>query len=476
MSYLETYRKTARESFSIHYLKPYQELIVRHILEAEESGRGSRLLACLPTGSGKSICFMLPAMLLKGKTMILYPLLSLMKDQMDRFERSRIKAVSLKGGMERSERDNTLNSFIKEDVKVMVTNPEMLIYLFESKKLESIKRVLSMIVIDEVHTAITWGESFRPSFSRLNEIFSFLRPTHIAAFTATMDLSIERGLVDLIFNGERPYTVHASADRENIFYHSLKSYSKLSDIQRILKKEEARPALIFTRSRIETERIKELLSPYFEIESYHAGMEKEKRRAIEEWFMKSCSGVLASTTAFGMGVDKPNIRTVIHTTIPETSSDFLQESGRGGRDGEKCHSYVLYHPNEKSTLDHIFKTKECIRMSLLKDMNETPESERCLACSSCSDEKDECRGRREILSILKRRLFTLEETLDKKLRNRRLYNRAYIPLWSMRCTRIAIEDLKEEKLIKINYKHNILATKSGRNWIKEHKTVPEREK
>lgn len=470
MNYIDEYRSKAKEYFGISYLRPYQELVIRHILEAEENEEGSNLLVCLPTGSGKSICFMLPSLIIKKKTIILYPLLSLMKDQENRFRNAGIPAITLKGGMDKDILASEINRFLLEEASVLITNPEMLLYLIESNRIKKAQGDISMMIIDEAHTSIVWGESFRESFLKLPEIIDYLQPKHISAYTATMDKRIESGIIKLIFKSKTPYIIHASADRENIFYHSIKSYSKLSDIKQILYSSDARPALIFCRSRAETEVISEQLSRFFDIKPYHAGMDKQRRREIEDWFMDSMVGILAATTAYGMGVDKKGIRTVIHLSIPDVAANFLQESGRCGRDGRRADSYVLYHPNEERRLSYIFKGKTCIRSELLKLMNETPEDDRCLACSSCSGEEYVPFGFKAALKVIRKNPLITLEAVNHKLSAKRVFRRD--GLWTMQDTKRAIEDYLKDGFIKVFLKKHFLITRKGIEQLKKSKTYP----
>ena len=347
-----------KERFGVQYLRPYQELIISHILECDENKRKGKILGCLPTGSGKSLCFMYPIAAIRKRTILIYPLLSLMNDQARRFQDAGIPFVMLQGGLEQEEKQKRLRKLLTDTEAAVVTNVETLLAMQNNGTIRIFRNKTSMIVIDEAHTAVTWGESFREAYLSLPEIIESINPEIIVAFTATMNNEIEDGIRKYIFGSEIPYTVHESTDRENIYYHSFPSLSKRADI-------------------INAEKL-----------------EKEK------WFEDSEDGVLAATSAYGMGVDKKNIRTVIHYSMPSSPSDYLQESGRGGRDGRRMDSYVLWYPEENASLSPIFKGTECIRMSLLKAMNENPEYERCLACNHCRKEETMRAGEKEILRFI----------------------------------------------------------------------------
>ena len=369
-----------KERFGLSYLRPYQELVIDYVLNREEG----RLLAVLPTGGGKSLCFMYPLAATGKRALLLYPLKSLMHDQERRFSQAKIPSVVLEGGLEREERERRMKEAGKKGVSI-ITNPEMLQYLVDSSRARVLKDI-SMVVIDEAHTVVTWGETFRPAFLELPRLLEAVKPAMLLAFTATADREIGRGIKRIVFSGRQPYVVHASADRENLFYHSVHSLSKEQDLRKLLRPLSSRPALVFCRSRALAEKLAETLSNDFEIKHYHAGLSKEEKAEKEEWFLRSSEGVLAATTAYGMGVDKKDIRTVIHYSLPDSASSFLQEAGRGGRDGRETGSYVLWYGDEESPMGKVFRASGCLRHALLSLMNEERLEDSCLSCSSCVED------------------------------------------------------------------------------------------
>ena len=384
-----------KERFGVQYLRPYQELIISYILEHAGGRNQGRLLACLPTGSGKSLCFMYPAALGMGRCIFIYPLLSLMNDQAERFRKAGIRHVVLRGGMEEKEYREALR-MIREDGSIsVITNPEMLLAIRKRHGLSMFRAKTLMMVIDEAHTAVTWGESFREACLMTGKLAEEIQPDILAAFTATMDREIWEGIIKHVFSGVRPYTVRASPDRENIFYHFVRSLSPIHDAESLLSSNTARPAIIFCRSRKLAESTAERLSHAFPCRAYHAGMEKEARAETEKWFLSSHDGILAATSAYGMGVDKSGIRTIIHLSMPSSVPDFLQEAGRGGRDGKRMDSYVLAEHGRDTDLRDIF-SGGCIRHGLLSAMGYKTEHRECLACSACVPDGYIRAGEREI--------------------------------------------------------------------------------
>ena len=440
-------RTFLKERFGISYLRPYQELTISHIFEAAERNETGRILCVLPTGSGKSLCFMYPIAVMRKRSIIIYPLLSLMNDQAERFRACGIPHVLLRGGLGQDERKRLISSFIRCSDAVMITNPEMLISMKKRGELKAFRDKTELLVIDEVHTAVTWGESFRSSYLLLPEIIKELKPHIILAFTATMDERIEKGITEHIFGGREASIVRCSSDRENIFYHAVKSLSKMQDAVKILMPRSSRPAVIFCRSRNLAEETATYLSRYFETRHYHAGMGRDEKIDTETWFGKSETAVLASTSAYGMGVDKKNIRTIIHLSLPFSASDFLQESGRGGRDGRRMDSYVLYSDDEDTPLSTVFKKRSCIRTGLLHMMNEETETDGCLACSSCTDDGYIRAGEQEILRYLLFHPLSSIDNASAALSSPSIFSRR-LCTWSEEEIRKAIITLAEEGKIR----------------------------
>ena len=276
------YNKEIFTRLGISYLKPYQELIISFVLDGITGERKINILGCLPTGSGKTLCFMYPILALKKRTVLIYPILSLMNDQARRFEKAGIPFVILCGGLDNTERQRIRREIIRNEYIAIITNVETLLSILKRDGLSFLRDKTEMIVIDEAHTAVTWGETFRESYLHLPEIIEAINPKIAMAFTATMDKEIGKGIIKYIFQSTHPYIVHESLDRENIFYHSVKSLCKRQEIIRILSDESKRPAIIFTRSRAEAEETASSLKKYFDIKYYHAGLSRGERKERED--------------------------------------------------------------------------------------------------------------------------------------------------------------------------------------------------
>ena len=253
----ERINRNASEIFKIDYLRPYQMLITSALLEEDSR---QNLLAVLPTGSGKSLCFMLPAVMLDGITVIVYPLLSLMSDQEKRFRKLSIPCTLLKGGQSLEERNEVFRKLYNREAKILITNIEMLNQHRIRNNLRRMK--ISLLVLDEAHTVIAWGNSFRPAYRSIKEVCDELRPGRIVAFTATSDRKCTEELKETVL-GNDALVIFGGSNRSNIIYHRVKTIFPLLDIIHILSSPASRPALVFCQSRELTQQLASRLSPFF---------------------------------------------------------------------------------------------------------------------------------------------------------------------------------------------------------------------
>ncbi len=411
MDILKTIEKTASGRFGIARLKPYQILVICRIMEQEETAYVRDQIVILPTGTGKSLCFLVPACLCSGITVIVYPLLALINDQAGKLEKAGIPFVKLCGSMTAAQRLEKLSALDK-GARIVLTTPET---IRSNAVLNSLSRKkISLLVVDEAHVISKWGKDFRPSYRNLSHAVCRLRPHQILAFTATASDETMKD-IRVVLRMRHPLTVRGDADRPNIIYMTHRTLSRSQGLLEILR-QCAKPAIVFCRTRAETVRYcigirKELRDN--PARYYHAGLSPQERKALEDWFLKSPDGILTATSAYGMGLDKKDIRTVVHVHLPQTAEEYLQESGRAGRDGQDAPAWVIITRRDilsaepYSPLVKIFTSPACRRYALLGAMGQIKME--CSGCDFCLNRvQNTIDGEREILKLIRRRPFGLD--------------------------------------------------------------------
>lgn len=410
--------RAAFENFGIRYLFPWQRMVIANILEAYEwhkkiesmnpeerllfekenndSFVKGRQVVLLPTGAGKSLCFQVPALLLDGPTMVIYPLLALMTDQQRRMEDGNLKSVIFRGGQSAEERKMNFEK-IKNGAKIILANPEV---LQSESLLKQLKTVgIRHIAIDEAHCVSEWGDTFRAAYLGLGKVIEELNPEVITAFTATASSDVLSRVCEILFKGQA-HIVRSESDRQNIHYYVRKASAKMKEAL-FLAKSELRPMIIFCGTRDKTQSMARELNLFFGQQIsrfYHAGLEKSEKDEIEQWFFNSRDGILCATCAYGMGVDKKDIRTVVHLEAPTTAEAYTQEAGRGGRDGSVAKAILLWSLNdslafslfgEKSrqySMKMFAETQDCRRQVLLDALG--GEQAVCSGCDLCEQREE----------------------------------------------------------------------------------------
>lgn len=362
----------ALSRWNLSYLFPYQELVIQNLLDHDEL----RQAVVLPTGAGKSLCFQLPAELLPHPTLVIYPLRSLTADQKRRSDRAGLATAILQGGQTRAQRDEVWRRLEGGQIKLLLSNPETLSQPAVLERLQSIP--FSHAVVDEAHCVELWGNSFRPGYRALGPLLETLAVPRVTAFTATASGRVVDDWAVSLFGGKRFSVIRASADRPNLDFAEEPYLSLRISLPRAVLREQ-RPAVVFCRSREHVRRWAHHLhrEAGLDVRFYHAGLTREEKAGVENWFFDSDDGVLFATNAWGMGVDKPNVRTVFHLDRPERPEDYLQEAGRGGRDGEPSRAIVFVPCMAEP------EPARCRRAVLLGALGEEAP-----ACSGC----DVCRG------------------------------------------------------------------------------------
>jgi len=325
--------------------RPLQKEIIDSVLDGQDT------FALLPTGGGKSICFQVPAMMQEGICLVISPLIALMKDQVANLQKREIKAIALTGGIHTEEIIDLLDNCQFGNYKFLYLSPER---LQSDWILERIKNLpINLIAIDEAHCVSQWGHDFRPAYLKISELKKYFPKIPFLALTATAtprvieDIKIELGLKD-------PTLFQQSFERKNIAYMVFEVEDKLYRTEQILKKN-PQPSIIYVRNRKSCLNMStQLQSLGFKATYYHGGLSaKEKDKNMQLW-MSEQAQVIVATNAFGMGIDKDNVKTVIHTQLPENLENYYQESGRAGRNGEKAFSVLLFNNSDHSQTEQQF--------------------------------------------------------------------------------------------------------------------------
>lgn len=414
-SYLETknpIQKAASDVFGIQYLYPWQHLVIANILDAYDSvsflqehqkeiekeetdellydqdgnERGKQIVL-LPTGAGKSLCFLVPAVLIPEPTLILYPLLALMNDQERRMKEGGLNPVVFRGNQTSEEREENFKR-LNDGCKIILANPEVL----QNKALiDRLKQHrIAHIAIDEAHCVSEWGDSFRPAYLTLGSIITALNVQVVTAFTATASPEVLTRVAHVLFDGHA-HILRSESDRPNIHYYVERSLCKQKGALFCAIREQ-KPLIVFCSTRKRAEKTAKNFCEFFGTENvrfYHAGLNKVEKDAVEAWFYPKKDAILVSTCAFGMGVDKKDIKTVIHLDPPPTAEAYIQEAGRGGRDGSIAKAILIWNSQDA------YKAKNMTDGSRAKAMYTFAEAESCrrqILLDALGAEKASCFG------------------------------------------------------------------------------------
>ncbi|MDH5608888.1 MAG: RecQ family ATP-dependent DNA helicase [Cyclobacteriaceae bacterium] len=323
--------------------RPMQEDIIHSVMEGKDT------LALLPTGGGKSICFQVPGMLLDGVCLVVSPLIALMRDQVQQLNQRGIRAMALYSGMSAREMDIALDNVVYAGYKFLYVSPERLktpLMLARADKLN-----ISLLAIDEAHCISQWGYDFRPPYLEIADFREEFEIPRIMALTATATRDVKEDILSRL-RMKTPVTFQQSFARKNLSYSVFETEKKLEKLESILQHVNG-SGLVYVRSRKRTREVAQWLAARgISADFYHAGLLPQDRAACQQKWISGRTRIVVATNAFGMGIDKPDVRTVVHLDLPETLEAYYQEAGRAGRDGHRAYAVLLYHRHDQEELLH----------------------------------------------------------------------------------------------------------------------------
>ena len=335
-----TAQETLKEYWGYDSFRPKQEEIVSAALE------GRDVLAILPTGGGKSVCFQVPGMMKDGIAIVVTPLIALMKDQVQNLTDRGIRALCINAGMGRREVDNALNNALYGDFKFLYVSPERLgTRLFQSYVQEM---KVSYIVVDEAHCISQWGYDFRPDYLQIGKLRELV-DAPVIALTATATPQVAEDIMERLGFKDK-FQIKSGFERPNLSYIVRRTEDKLGQLLNICNSVDG-TGVVYVRSRKKTEELSAFLSANGVSASfYHAGLGQQSRTDRQEQWKSDKIRVMVCTNAFGMGIDKPDVRFVIHFDVPDSPEAYFQEAGRGGRDGKRSFAVMLWNSSDVKRL------------------------------------------------------------------------------------------------------------------------------
>lgn len=410
---------TLKKYYGFDTLRRGQYEIIDSILNGKDT------FCLMPTGGGKSICYQIPAIIMQGITIVISPLISLMKDQVDNLTGVGIKAAYINS----TQNMNTIKNILIEasigEYKILYISPERL----ESKIfIDIIKEFhICQIAIDEAHCVSQWGHDFRKSYLEISSFYNILKSKPvISAFTATATQEVREDSIKLL-GLSNPYVYKGDINRENLNISVLKEIDKLETLKDIIRENEGQSGIVYCASRKEVDNLYYYLRDLgYNVGKYHGGLKDDEKERFQEEFLYENMDIIIATNAFGMGIDKSNIRFIVHFTIPQNIESYYQEIGRGGRDGEKCSCYLFYCEADISRVEYIINrsssinrreiglkkfqalidyciSKECYRKYILNYFGNDHKLSYCNNCSNCLNDdelKDFTRESQMILSTV----------------------------------------------------------------------------